>query len=181
MINTTKIYSDTDKSKKSPGQWLQSKDVKALVSELDGKSDKNEDGDWFFDELLSKHYEIYLHPKSIQQTSSSKSSYEDLGKSHDFCKKAFLEHISGKSFAYLNKNTDVEKLMSDLPQHMKTMYKAFAYSFKCKYDHHRIREEQAMKYTLQTLISSLRFNVDPQEKLFENDNITIRFRKTTNK
>lgn len=183
MINVTEIYENTDKNKKSPGQWLNSKDVKSIVSELDAKTDKNDDGVWFFDELLSKHYDLYLNPLKIKQTQSEDTKpltlQEDLNETYIFTRNAFLEFVTGKSISHLTRYAELEEIFNGLPEYLKLQFKAFAYSFKIQFETHKKREERQMKYTLNTLLSTMRINIDPEEVLFKNDNITIRYKRTT--
>jgi len=176
-MSVNEIYEKSDKNKKSPGQWLQSKDVKALTDELESKPEKNDDGEWCFDELLSLHYFYYINPKLIKQTATS-SSDDDLKDVSKECIKEFISFISGESIGKISKFANPQDIFDSLPQDIKMQYKSFAYQFKTKMLSERQSESRARDYALKNIISTLRFNVDTQEKLFQNEKCIITFRKT---
>jgi len=176
-MSVNEIYENSDKKKKSPGQWLQSKDVKALTDELGSKPEKNDDGEWSFDELLSLHYFYYINPKLIKQTSTS-SSDNDLEDVSYECIREFIAFISGESIAKISKCAKPSEIFESLPHEVKMQYKSFAYQFKTKMLSERQSEKRAREYALKNLISTLRFNIDTQEKLFQNEKCIITFRKT---
>lgn len=62
LIDVTKIYEEWgDKKKNAPGQWLNKKENKELVSHYDFNFEKD-DKTYFFEEGLSLFYECYLNP-----------------------------------------------------------------------------------------------------------------------
>ena len=72
MENMSKIYTaNNDKKKKAPGQWLNQRDVKELISIYNFDWHK-EESSYFFDEGLSVFYRCYLDPSIWKQLLFSK-------------------------------------------------------------------------------------------------------------
>lgn len=177
-MSANKLYDETDKSKKSPGQWLTSKDVKSLVEELESNPTKDDDGIWTFDELLLGHYDLYLNPKKISQMKNGAVQKNDLEDVQDECRRAFIEFLTGKSYSVISKLADIEEVFEGLPEEIKIQYKSFAYQFKTKLTTHRNIEQRARQFALNDIISTLRFNLDETKELFRNDKCIIKFRNT---
>ena len=173
-----KLYDETDKKKKSPGQWLNSKDVKSLVEELKSSPTKNEDDLWEFDELLYGHYDLYLNPQKISQMKNGAALNDDLNDVQCETKRAFLEFITARSYSVVKRLCNPEELFAALPEDIKIHYKSFAYQFKTKVISTKRLEERARQYALNEIISTLRFNLDEKKDLYRNDKCIIRFRNT---
>lgn len=184
MKNATQLYETLNKKKKkSPGVWLNTKDVKSIVEDLDAVRIKNDDDEWLFDDALYSHYQLYLEPslitngntnaeKEIKTEVNSETCFEPMLDDHfDICIDYFLEYVTGKGIGAIKKHASTRDIYNSFTDKQKLAFLNFSYSFIIMLIQRKSKRE--LDYASSILYNTLDFPKGLENIWFTNKSIEI--------
>jgi hypothetical protein len=173
MNNATQHYNNVNKNdKKSPGTWLNSKDVKSIVSDLNSNPEKNEDGSWLFDDSLYAHYCYYLDPTLVSNDKTEENKTDDiLDDKFDTCFDYFIEHITSKGVGFIKKYATSKEIFAQFTEKQKLVFYNFAFDFILSTS--GIKSKREIQYTASIILNSKKAPPNTEFVWFENKDIII--------
>ena len=173
MHNATEHYNKVNKQeKKSPGTWLNSKDVKSIVSDLNSNPEKNEEGSWLFDDSLYAHYCYYLDPTLVNNNKTEENKTDNtLGDKFDTCFDYFIQSLTGKGIGLIKKYATSHEIFSQFTEKQKLVFYNFAYDFILSTI--GLKSKREIEYEANVIFSGRKVPPGTEFVWFENKNLII--------
>lgn len=173
MNNATKHYNEINKSdKKSPGTWLNSKDVKSIVAELNSNPEKNEDGSWLFDDSLYAHYCYYLDPTLVTNNKKEENKTDNiLGDKFDTCFDQFIQLLTGKGIGLIKKYAEPRDIFEQFTVKQRLVFYNFSFDFILSTI--GLKSKREIDYEANVIFNGRKVPAGTEFVWFENKNIII--------